>query len=137
MADNPVTKLESLAGTEKTYLAVQVRTNNDIYGDWHVLHLQGGGGEEGNRPYGVATNVKVKSSLAKWIRDEVPHNLTSLADDSQATYISARVRVSDDGDRIQFQIPGPSHNRPYGAAFSIDTSVYDMKPLRTWILANI
>jgi hypothetical protein len=112
---------KSLAGSEQTYVVIQGR----VVGN-NIIHIQGAG-VEGNRPYGVATDIAVAPALADWLYCQARTEL-SLADGSIRRYTTMQARL--DGDAVKVQVAGDPFNRAYGAMFR----VIDVDDLTDWLI---
>lgn len=101
---------KSLAGTGKDYVLAQVAVRDGR------LNIQVAG-PAGNRSYGYAARVTADKELIEYVRD-LDGQLTSLSGSEKTDYTECQLRVNyaKNANTIHMQIPGPSLNRPYGAA---------------------
>ena len=121
--------MKSLASSEQDYVAVQVRKTYTC-----ILHVQGKGNNT-NRSYGVAGNVKSGEAFASWIATlDAP--FSSIAGTGKQ-YVGAQVALR--GDQLHFQIlANPifqgNGKREYGAVLNIPCS--DFPDLAEFIDTN-
>ena len=116
--------MKSLASNAIDYVAIQGREENGLF------HIQGAG-KKINRPYGVATSLKIPSDLMDWLRNHVPATEQSLANTSQM-YIPLRAAMRDESVHVQVS-SADQFNREYGAAFDVVGS----KNLAAFVLAEV
>jgi hypothetical protein len=99
---------ESLAGTGKTYIEVQVREKAG------KIHVQGAG-DGGNRSYGVADDFPITEAVVRYTL-RMPATEASLAGTCQK-YVPVQARARK--GYVHFQQAGPEGNREYGFSFDV------------------
>lgn len=116
---------ESLAGSKRNYVRMQIKDVTTMPGKEDKLNIQGSGNKV-NRAYGVATLVMWKRqmtlSLINFIK-KMPKHYRSFAPASQEKYFIAYCRIDETKNLLLVQIPSATtHNREYGAQFKISIS---------------